>query len=242
MMNLLKHQLILPSYKLLLTIFFGLAAISVSYFWIADFESYSDPNRAMTFVGGLCVALTIATLQLLITILEQKEIWHYRKIGIRDVLERRDDKVTYQKHICAAHSKIFIMGSTCSRLLEDFGRGEYSGSRSLVDALERNVNVRLLVANIDSLEKPDRDRIINTTIPLAKYLSEKHPNHFHLRFLAGPAIHNLSVFDETCILGPIFPGTPSKDTPAIITELWSPPANSYINYFENQWQAGTAIE
>lgn len=241
-MKILKHNIILPYHKVLSWIFSILTIISIMYFWSTDFSKYDDPEKAMTFSGGLCVALIVATLQLLITILEQKEISHFRRTGILEVLKSRDDKAKYRELIESSQSRIDIMGSTCSRLLEDFGRVDFPSARTLVDALERQVLVRLLVSRPENLEKTDQDRLQNTTVPRACELLMQHPKCFQIRYLDSSAAHNLGIFDNTCVFGPIFQGLPSKDTPAIVARTWSVPAASYIKHFEQQWEKGHTFE
>ncbi len=49
------------------------------------------------------------------------------------------------------------------------------------------------------------------------------------------ATYALVQVDEDVIVGPVFPDMESKDTPVIHLQLENVMAQSYLNYFESEW-------
>src|SRR5690554_2502402 len=99
-MKIIDHKINLPTYKFLFAIFFFLFLVSLLFFIFYEFEASSEFDQKLKSISsGLCVGLAVASLQFFITILEQKKIAFYERLGIKDVIEDRDDKGFYKEKI-----------------------------------------------------------------------------------------------------------------------------------------------
>ncbi|PFG11399.1 hypothetical protein [Marinobacter sp. LV10MA510-1] len=242
-MEILNHQVRIPTYKVLFSVFFLLFIAFVVSYIIFDPNSESSVDiKVATLLGGGCVGFGVATLQLFITIVEQKKISFYESLKIHDVFSDRDDKNIYRDLIEGSFQVIDVMGNTCSRLVEDFAQFEVGSSNALIRALERSVRVRLLISNPDSLiNDGDKAAIETKTLIAAKKLKTTFPHLFELRLLAGKASHNIMLCDNICLIGPIFDQIKSKDTPALKTDKDSIISKVYLENFEAEWKQSELI-
>ncbi|WP_373001727.1 hypothetical protein [Marinobacter sp.] len=242
-MKALSHEIRIPTYKALISIFVVLFLIALLGFWLLDINPDSSKDvKLATILGGVCVGLGVATIQLLVTIIEQKKISFYEGLQIYDVLEDRDNKALYQRLIDQSDRVIDVMGSTCSRLMDDFGQLGNEGSNALVKAMERSVKVRLLISNPESANNAaDRAAILTKTLPAARMLKEQFPDNFQLKLLKERPSHNVMLCDDVCLVGPIFDQLKSKDTPALKTHKTSILSRVYLRNFEAEWQRSEDI-
>lgn len=242
-MKILSHQLKIPTYKALLFTFLALFSGMLLWFYFLEVEpGNSSDIKVATIIGGSCVGLGVATIQLLITIIEQKKISFYESLQIYDVLEDRDDKKLYQELINGSSRVVDVMGSTCSRLMEDFGQVDNDSSNALVKAIERSVKVRLLISNPESIDhEADKAAIITKTLPAARVLKKKFPTKFQIRALKNKPSHNVMLCDDICLLGPIFEQVKSKDTPALKTHKDSIISRVYLANFEAEWDSSEEL-
>lgn len=241
-MKIIDHKINLPTYKLLFVVFLLLFLLSLLVFIFYDFDPQKEfDDKLKSILSGLCVGLAVASLQFFITILEQKKIAFYERLGIEDILDNRDDKEFYKMLILNSKSKIYVMGSTCSRLCEDFAEIDVPGADALITALRAGVQVRLLVSASEYLEGGERAKLENITLEKANNLKEKFPESFAIKFLEGTPVHNVMVCDDVCIFGPIFRGLKSKNTPSLVARTDSIPAKAYIDNFEYEWDKGDLV-
>lgn len=54
--------------------------------------------------------------------------------------------------------------------------------------------------------------------------------------------HSIFLFDENCLIGPIFDNLESKDTPTIVAKKNSPFVKDYLEYFDSEWSEAISID
>jgi hypothetical protein len=124
------------------------------------------------------------------------------------------------------------MGVTANRLLDDFGRKD-GNSRVLLEALGKNVKVRILIPKKSYLNPKQIGQFESTTQKISADL--KRFANFEIRYFDHPPAHSIFVIDDTCIVGPVFGEIESKDTPALVLKQQSQFAEPYIKTFESEW-------
>lgn len=214
-------------YKIVL---FALLTGTVASAW---FSYKSTGVKTAALFGGVATGLFVAFLQYLIQLNEHRDIERFKKLGIREVLPHREGKQYYENLIKEAHSKIWILGNTAYRFLEDFAHSDRLDSRALLDALGRGVSVRILLPLAKYLSEADQAR---STVSLTRMLQiqEEWPK-FEFKFYDHSPAHSLVIVDDECLVGPIFPHVQSKDSPAIHTNTGSPFVKHYVIHFEQEW-------
>ena len=226
-----------------------LLIIDIVFFLIAYFSQ--NNNFWLTIMGGITTGLLVAIAQYLVSLAEykeidqaykklhqkEKEIEEFKKMGVKRVLSARDDPEVYGTIIENTNDRIWVMGNTASRLLEDFANEE--GSTTYRDALLKflkkgNTEVKILIAEKRYLFRDkDKKRFDIARLQLEK-LSKEYDN-FHFGYFKHIPTHSIFVFDDYCLLGPIFDNLESKSTPALAMDTNSEYAQKYLNYFNDQW-------
>ena len=181
----------------------------------------SNEEHIFLIMAGLIPGLAVALGQYCLQWFEFKDRDRLRDLQIINVLPARDDAAYYAKLILNAKEKIDFMGNTCSRFLQDFAdvQATNSAKRILVDALNRGVAVRILVADGQFLSDEDRQ----AKLPMAEGYLKKLKEHLphaklevkHFSHLPTTAIVQV---DRNCVVGPIFPHKRSQDdlTPFLV--------------------------
>jgi len=213
--------------------------------------SYQENSFWLTIVGGIATGLFVAVAQYFVSLAEykeidqaykklhqkEKEIEEFKKMGVKRVLSARDDPEVYGTIIENSNDRIWVMGNTASRLLEDFANEV--GSTTYRDALlkflkKENTEVKILIAEKRYLFRDKDKKRFDVAKPQLEKLSKEYDN-FHFGYFKHIPTHSIFVFDDYCLLGPIFDNLESKSTPALAMDTNSEYAQKYLNYFNDQW-------
>jgi hypothetical protein len=219
---------------------------------IALYIAYSNQgsNFWLTVAGGIATGTLVAVAQYFVSLAEykeidkaykelhekEKEIIEFKKMGVKKVLPARDDPEVYGGIIEESKDKIWVMGNTASRLLEDFANTDGSTPYKdvLLSFLKKGGEVKILISEKRYLFKDkDKQRFNVAKIELNK-LSDKYEN-FNFAYFKHIPTHSIFIFDNYCLLGPIFDNLDSKATPALAMDTNSEYAQKYLNYFNHQW-------
>lgn len=211
--------------------------IIVCFILIAFLNTESNQHHLSAILGGLFTGGLIAILQLFLNWYEYRVIDKFKRMKVIDIRSNRDDRAFYSELINESKSKIEIMGVTANRFIshfadEDSGREE---TKALIRAMNRGVQVKLLVPEIEYLENERQKDDAKHTGKIFITLANKYSPNFKYKYFSHQATHSIFVIDDICILGPVFPGVSSKDTPAIQLQKGSPYAEKYLNYFSDEW-------
>ena len=208
-------------------------AIGIYYFSYAD-TSKHIPALLSSLIAGLFVAL----IQFLISWYDFRANEKVLSLGINKILVNRDDRKFYENYITNSSIHIEMMGVTGSRFLDDFADTDTTAtenSKVLLRALERGVKVKILLPKEDFLMSQDEKTNASKSYPKFKTLITKYDS-LQVRFFKHIPTHSIFNVDNECIIGPVFPEVPSKNTPAIYLKNYSQMAKPYITYFEKEWE------
>jgi hypothetical protein len=206
---------------------------------IAAYILYWEPDNGKlnNFWSGILTGLIVAIVQLFLSWYEYKEIDKFRKMLVVDIKADRDDRPFYHSLIKNAKTRISIMGVTSNRFIQDFAdlNSSRDESRVLLKAMENGVEVKILIPDPTFLENDkQKDEAKHTKEALDK-ISQQYPTKFSVKYFNHPPAHSIFILDGQCILGPVFPGISSKDTPAVQLLNTSPYAAKYLEYYEVEW-------
>lgn len=212
----------------------SLVTVSIGVFYWVNFDSI--PPKLSALLGGLIAGLFVALLQFVWSWYEFRQIQFVRQLNIKNILPNRDNREFYNRLIKQSRSRIYVLGVTANRFLEHFankdsGRGD---ARSLLEALGRGVEVRILIPKKEFLLSPEDVRKAATSEARLAELKLGHQT-FQYAYFAHIPVHSIVIVDEECIVGPVFPGVDSKDTPSIYAESSSKFVEKYLTYFEQEW-------
>ena len=228
-MNIFTKGIYIYLYKIILSLL-----IAVIVFFIYLYFKEVDP-KIYALYGGLIAGLIVAVIQLLIKWSEHSEIEKIKKLKIKKILPHRDDEKLYGDIIKQSEKKIWVLGNTAIRFLQDFADENRKDKRALLDALARNVKVKLLLPDPRWLATDDdKDKAKMSSRKIAELLI-KYSNLFECRYYDHAPFHNLVMADDECLVGPIFPHISSKDSPAIYTDNSSIFVKPYLEYFNFEW-------
>lgn len=228
-------------YIYLIVLFFGFIASAI---W-ANFE----------FFLALLFTVLFAILELYFSLKEIKqlemknhelnkakiELDNYRNMGILRILENKDDTKDYSKRIENLNERLYVMGNTAHKLIEDFANLERQSEskRVLLQSLGKNIEVRLLLAEKEFLSekrKAEFDIVLNKM----KNISKKY-NNFKVKYFNHEPTQSIFLFDDECFIGPIFKGLASHDTPALHMKCGGSYTKKYLNYFNNEWESAKEL-
>ena len=213
-------------------------------------------NFWLTIAGGIATGALMASAQYFVSMMEYKEIDEaYKKLhqkekeiesfiqmGVKRVLPARDNPDKYGEFIKIAKDRLWVMGNTASRLMDDFANDDDSSSelwyRSvLIEALKNGVDVKILVAARRYLPKDEKPKYDKAKLIFEKL--DKEYENFNFAYFNHIPTHSIFVFDDDCLLGPIFDNLKSSSTPALHMDIESLYAQKYINYFNHKWIEAT---
>jgi hypothetical protein len=197
----------------------------------------SVPSKIFTVVAGVLSGLMVMLGQYIIELKKDRDLNVFRETRIKTVLLTRDDEEYYRRLIAKATIRIDVLGVTASRFLADFADKDNprAEKRVLLDALQRNVKVRILVGNKRHLESDADKRKHDSAKPNLERLRNEFPDVFEYGYYNHPPAHSIVVVDSDCLVGPVLPGLDSKVTPAVHTEYAGPFAAPYVKYFNAEW-------
>lgn len=210
-----------------------LATIVVSI-WYGN----TNDTKVSAILGSLFAGLIVAIIQFIIAWQDYKQTDKLKELELIKVLYNRDSRTFYEEYIKHSKRKICMMGVTASRFFNDFADNSpnaTSNAKVLIDALRRNVKVRILLPDsefVDENKKQDVDKVKQQVTAI----KNKYPNcSLEIRYFKHIPAHSVFNVDDKCIIGPVFPELESKYTPALFLRNSSPMADKYLIYFENEW-------
>lgn len=189
-------------------------------------------NIAIGLTSGLIVALA----QFLLSWFEFSTVDRIRSLRIKNVISTRDNEGYYRNLIEKSNSEIIVFGVTASRFLSDFSDPESKNpdKKVLISALNRGVNIKILVSSKKQLKSNSQIRKYETTIELKSKIS--HFKNFEFRYFDHEANTNIFLCDDDIIIGPIFSDVESKDTPSIHMNKGGALSEAYLEHFNKEWQ------
>ena len=221
---------------ILLLLTFG--AITI---FLTDKAVLAKEGPLWVFASGVVSGLIVTLAQFCLSWADAKAIDRFRRMGVENVLTTRDEEAYYCKLIQTARSQVDVLGSTATRLMEDFAdlNSPKAEKRALIEALNKGVPVRILVAAPAQLDTGDEYKY-----PVNRKRFEDIAaiySHFEVRYFDTAPIAAFVRADHELVVGPLFPGVKSKHTPALHVYNHSPYAASYLKYFEETWTAATPL-
>lgn len=232
--------------KIILGLIIVLTAICiVLVWWMTPSQNPADPvSKWFAVFTGILSGLLVMIGQHLIALKNDKDLDLFTKTRIKKVLLTRDDETFYRELIKKSSIRIDVLGVTASRFLNDFATAGHPNAdkRVLLDALQKKVRVRILVAQKAHLSTDEDKRNFETVAARLPQLTREFPDVFEVRYYNHLPAHSIVVVDIECLLGPIFPGLPSKTTPAMHSECAGEFAGPYIRYFEQEWTSAVSLQ
>jgi hypothetical protein len=222
---------------ILLVVAFG--AISIL---MTDKGTLAKEGPLWVFASAVVAGLVVTLAQFCLSWADAKAIDRFRRMGVQNVLTTRDEEAYYGSLIKTARSQVDVLGSTATRLMQDFADSQSpkAEKRTLIKALESGVPVRVLVAAPARLDAGDRYKYpVNRR--RFEAIAGTHPN-FEVRYFEATPIAAFLRADHQLVVGPLLPGVESKHTPALHVYNYSPYAASYLKYFEETWVTATPLE
>lgn len=207
-------------------------AILLYFYW-----GGKEEDKLTTLLGGVSVGFLLAIIQFMFSWDEYKERDKLRLLGLKKVLEDKNDRVYYGTLISKAKKKIDLMGKTGHHFMEDFANdgGQYKEAKVFLEALGRGVIVRFL------LPEAARNENNQATISYIEELTNQYDD-FECRYFKHPECHSIFVADNDVIIGPFFPGARSLNTPALHVGNDAELPKCYLKYFDEVWEACEAQE
>ncbi len=207
---------------------------------IAVWIWYGNTNdiKISAILGSLFAGLIVAIIQFIIAWQDYKQTDKLKELELIKILYNRDSRTFYEEYIKHSKRKIYMMGVTASRFFNDFADDSpnaTSNAKVLIDALRRNVIVRILLPDsefVDESKKQDVEKVKQQVAAI----KNKYPNSsLEVRYFKHIPAHSVFNVDDKCIVGPVFPELESKYTPALFLRNSSPMADKYLTYFKNEW-------
>lgn len=212
-----------------------LIIVSLIAIWYFS-DSFNEYKKLEPLVGGGIVGLLILLLTVYLDKQEFDRAEALKSLGVIDVYRNRKDKAQYGKLIDSAKNEIIVLGVTASRMMEDFASKTDQQDQQLIQALARGVKVKIMLCKSENLSNnADRVRLQETTIPTIQGLQKQYPN-LEFKQFEGKPNHSIFKVDNQCIVGPVFQGRSSKDSPSIVMDEREKYVTPYIDYFNSIWE------
>lgn|GEM_PF-1427541 len=220
---------------ILLAIF---SAISILFTKKSIFE---NEGPLWVFACGVVSGLVVTLAQFCLTWADAAAIDRFRRMGVENILTTRDDPTYYGPLIKRARSQLDVLGSSATRLMDDFADidSPKSEKHALIDILKNQIPVRILVAAPEQLDADDAYKYIVNRRRF-ETIANKYPK-FEVRYFHTIPLAAFVRVDHELVVGPLLPGVASKHTPALHVYNHSPYATSYLKYFEETWTNATPL-
>lgn len=195
-------------------------------------------NLSLGAFGGFFILLV----QFLIDGARDKELETLQDQKIIMVLETRDDEKYYSKLITSAKSEIFVYGVTASRFINDFADGDSprADKKIVQAAISRGVKVQIAVAAQSLLSDEDKSKAASVREKFIK-LQNAHGDKFEVREYDHAPTFALTVVDNHCLFGPVFPNRKSKDSATIHALRGGYIADLYVSQFIHEWDSAKVL-
>ena len=230
-MEILNKEINIPMYWVALTLSFIISMIFGYFFLISD---PATQPKVSTLLAGFASAFLVAFFQLLVSVYEAIKLRRYEKIGVLEIRQDRKSQSYYSKLIKQARSEILVLGVTASRFMDDFASDQNTKCQALIEALTKNVKVRILLPKYIHLSPTQQSDLRGKTMESYRRLLEKNFD-IQIRFFDHIPTQSLVATDTTCIVGPVFPDIDSKNTPSIVMKKKAALAQGYLQHFDKEW-------
>ena len=225
-----------PSSILAISIFLVLLLIFVVVIYLLEDDTAS---KLSAFTCSLAAGLVVAIIQLIIAWRDYSQNEELRKLELLEILFDRDSRTKYETYIKKSKRNIDVMGVTAARFFSHFADTDMAATENakvLLNAMGRNVKVRILLPSDQFLPSDTKRQDANRVRVQYRKLKERYPDNIEVRYFDHTAAHSIFRIDDTCIIGPVFPRLESKYTPALHVMKSSPMALNYMDYFETEWK------
>ena len=220
---------------ILLILILLIFVLSVAY-W------FQENPKLIAFVGGAISGLIVYLISHIKDIVIFKKLSKFKRMGIRSILDNREDKSYYGQVVSKATETVKVMGATCSRFITDFMDSE-SDNHILLKQLNINENltVQLLIPNQENMSNAAKQKfcLANDKITRAK---RTYGDRISIRKFPYKASHSIVIIDDDLIAGPIFTDEGSKNAPAVHVKTQTSFGNKYITYFNRIWEESVPVE
>lgn len=210
--------------------------VSWIFFW------NTNDTKIWAIFGSLFAGLIISIIQFIIAWQDYNETEKLKDLELIKVLYDRDCRTFYEEYIKKSKRRIYMMGVTANRFFNDFADDSpnaTSNAKVLLDALQRNVKVRILLPESDYVDYNKKQDVEKVKLHV-KRINEKYPSYsLEVKHFKHVPAHSIFNVDDKCIVGPVFPELESKYTPALYLRNSSPIADKYLTYFDDEWKRTT---
>jgi len=231
-MNIFKTNIKIRATVIIIAVLF-LATIGVGMWFLI-----SENEKISAILGSLFAGLIVAIIQFVIAWQEYKQTEKLKELELIEVLYNRDSRTFYEEYLRQSKRKINMMGVTASRFFNDFADDSpnaTSNAKVLLDALRRNVKVRILLPDSGFVDANKTQDVSKVKQQVADIKSTYSNCSLEVKYFKHVAAHSIFNVDDKCIVGPVFPEVESKYTPALFLRNSSPMADKYLTYFEYEW-------
>jgi len=192
---------------------------------------------------GFGIASFLALILRVFSLNDTNELMKYKKMGIVRILENRDEEIDYRSRIKKINKKLSIMGYTAKRLIEDFADidSPREEKRVLLEKLtNRHIKIKILITDRDFVSENKKNHF-DETLSKMKKIKQNFPN-LEVKYYQHKPCHSIFLFDEECLIGPMFDNLESKDTPTIHAMKTSKFVQFYLKYFDTEWDKAESID
>jgi hypothetical protein len=126
----------LPDFKVLLVIIVILIALINFNFDNPTYES---------FISGLLAGLVITLIRVIFDFKKLKLSRVVKESKLKNMLTDRNEKQYYKEILENVEKRLWVMGTSCSRLLNDFGSSREGQDEILDNLIKKNVDIQLLI-------------------------------------------------------------------------------------------------
>lgn len=198
----------------------------------------TNDTKAWAILGSLFAGIIVAIIQFIIAWQDYNQTEKLKELELIEILYNRDNRTFYEEYIKKSKHKINMMGVTANRFFNDFADDSpnaTSNAKVLLDALQRNVKVRILLPESEYVDENKKQDVEKVKLHV-KSINDKYPNYsLEVKHFEHVPAHSIFNVDDKCIVGPVFPELESKYTPALYLHNTSPLADKYLTYFDDEW-------
>ena len=195
-----------------------------------------EDTKAISLLGGVIGGLVVYIANFISEKWALQKLLSYKRMGIRNVLSNRHDKLYYRKIIENSTNEVMVMGVSCSRFIDDFLDTD-SDDKILIDRLRQcpDLVVQLLVPNADNMSPDTRKRFALSAKKLEQ-VEREFDKRVQVRRFAHKARHSFVISDDDLVAGPIFSEDHSRHAPAVHVGISTDFGKKHYEYFKKTWE------
>lgn len=218
---------------IVLVLFLGALVISFPFL---------DNTKATSLVGGLIGGLVVYIANFISEKWALAKLFEFQRMGIRNILRNRHDKIYYRDMLANASNEVKVMGASCSRFIDDFLDMD-SDDKILIDRLRQHPKliVQLLIPNNDNMGDDARNRFAIVTQKLTRVRHEFN-ERVQIRRFSHKVRHSFVISDADLVAGPIFSEDKSRHAPAVHIGIDTDFGKKYREHFVRIWEQCEADE